>query len=105
MTKYKVSNSYTTEFFNNLNEVTNYIRYTVSDEAIIDLLDDIYGPVRIGSLTYSAGNIIYKMDRLTFNKSKDEYVNGLLLDMKYDIEEQGEEEVYYLGYTIQVIED
>ena len=105
MAKYEVSNEYTTKTFDDLDEVIDYITCNVSDETIIDLLDDIYGPVCIGSFTYSAGTILYKLERNRFNKYKDEYVYDLLMDMKYDIEENDEKEVDYLGFNIQVIED
>lgn len=62
--------------------------YNLSDEEFIDILDDIYGDVKICGMSYSSGRALLKLDQIAFNCARADYETTL--DDQWECSECGE---------------
>jgi hypothetical protein len=89
--------------FWNTNNVKSFKGYDVvngevqlSDSEYIDLLDEVYGDVKIGSLTYSAGSVLEAVDPIAFNCGKGEEESVHQADLEEQLENEDDNDIEFI---------
>ena len=74
------------------------------DEEIYDeWLDEISGPVRIGSLEYSPSIVLERVDPIAYRCGYSDFLDFLGGDAEYELEQYGETTVY--GLWIELVDE
>lgn len=68
-----------------------------------EVLDEIEGDVVVAGLTFSASQIIYELDETAYRTMKNDYVDGVVRDLMYDLDDDTELE--YKGKTFTTKSD
>lgn len=70
-------------------------------DAYDDLLDDVYGDIKICGLEYSASIALSRVDEVAYRCGKNDYISGVLEDITLEIEGLTKGDIYN-NYNIKV---
>ena len=89
-------------------ECGEYIAENMGEDVYDDMLDDCYGPVRIGGLEYSPAMVLYRVDPIAYRCGMNDYYDSLQSDMIYEIErmdDMDEQDFYGFSVSVEWIDD
>lgn len=81
---------YDNEYFDTRKDAEEYIDDNISEEAYDEFLDEVYGDVNFGNLSYSASYVFKKIDPIAYNCGMSDWSSTLYDDIE-EIEDDEED--------------
>ncbi len=98
MTNYLFNEKTYTDIDELMSDIDDYLdAHSIYD----DVLDETYGEIDICGCEYAASVALPRVDECAYNCGRNDYMSGVLEDMKYEIERLSDSETYS-NYDIEV---
>lgn len=68
----------------------------ISDSEYADILDDIYGDVQVGGMTYGTGSVLQGVDPVAFDCGKNDYASELQSELEAQLDNEDEEAIEFV---------
>lgn len=97
-TKYLFNDKEYTDIDELMSDIDDYID---ADEIYDNMLDECYEDIDICGGDYAPSIALHRVDECAYNCGRNDYMSGVLSDMRYDIERLSDGETYD-NYDIEV---